>query len=76
MLRFERRENDVYKVEHYEEIKVSEAVEMLAGFEEVFTLNKNDVPIKFDLFDNFQEKSIKNFGDLLTLKFYKKVEEE
>lgn len=74
MLRFEREESGIYKVELFEEIKANIAVEMLAGFEEVFTLNENDVPIKFDLFDNFQEKSINNFGDLLTLKFYKKME--
>ena len=74
MLRFERKEDGTYKTELYETINTPEAVEMLAGFEDVFTLDENDAPVKFELFDDFKNKSINNFGDLLNLKFYKKVE--
>lgn len=74
MLRFEREENGVYKVEHYEEIKASIAVEMLAGFEEVYTRDDSDAFVHFELFADFKEKGIDSFADLLTLKFYKKVE--
>lgn len=74
MLRFERREDGTYKTELYKTINTPEAVEMLAGFEDVFTLDENNTPVKFELFDDFQEKSINNFGDLLNLKFYKKIE--